>query len=281
MAGGNAGTRIWRFAVWHVWCRPDTESLVQHGGHAVATIDAGQERPDTGAATDALSAAEAVAREANEHRTLAGAARDAIRDLAGEHRDLSQVHVRTLEDADTWTTVADRCNGRTPPKVSLQRWVLSAYLEEICVFANKRLGSMTGGRFRLSVHRDREWGGGKAGLGLRVHDTYTGQDREVSTLSGGETFQASLALALGVTDSVATHTGGVRLDTLFVDEGFGILDSEALQLAMNELDRLREGGRAVGLISHVGGLRERIRLGIEVHPSDRGSALRVGTVAPA
>ena len=242
--------------------------------------DLPEERPDTGAATDALSAAEAVAREANEHRTLAGAARDAIRDLAAEHRDLSQVHVRTLADASTWTTVADRCNGRTPPKVSLQRWVLSAYLEEICVFANKRLGSMTGGRYRLSVHRDREWGGGKAGLGLRVHDTYTGQDREVSTLSGGETFQASLALALGVADVVATHTGGVRLDTLFVDEGFGTLDSEALQLAMNELDRLREGGRAVGLISHVGDLRERIRLGIEVHPSDRGSTVRVGAISP-
>ncbi len=177
--------------------------------------------------------------------------------------------------------MADRCSGRTPPKVSLQRWVLSAYLEEICEFANKRLRSMTGGRYRLSVHRDREWGGGKAGLGLRVHDAYTGQDRGISTLSGGETFQASLALALGVADVVATHTGGVRLDTLFVDEGFGTLDSEALQLAMNELDRLREGGRTVGLISHVGGLRERIRLGIEVHPSDRGSALRVGTVAPA
>lgn len=103
--------------------------------------DLPEERPDTGAATDALSAAEAVGREANEHRTLAGAARDAIRDLAGEHRDLSQVHARTLADADTWTTVADRCNGRTPPKVSLQRWVLSAYLEEICVFANTRLGS--------------------------------------------------------------------------------------------------------------------------------------------
>ena len=243
--------------------------------------DLPEERPDTGAATDALTAATAAAREATEHRTLAGAARDAIGELAGKHRELSKVHVRALADAGTWTTVADRCNGRTPPKVSLQRWVLSVYLEEICVFANKRLGSMTGGRYRLSVHRDREWGGGKAGLGLRVHDTYTGQDREVSTLSGGETFQASLALALGVADVVATHTGGVRLDTLFVDEGFGTLDSEALQLAMNELDRLREAGRTVGLISHVGGLRERIRLGIEVHPSDRGSTVRVGAVTPA
>ena len=239
-----------------------------------------EERPDTGAAANALSAADAVAREANRHLTLAGAARDETHELASRHRDLNEVYARTLANASTWKTVADRCNGRTPPKVSLQRWVLSAYLEEICVFANKRLGSMTGGRYRLSVHREREWRGVKAGLGLRVRDTFTGQDREVSTLSGGETFQASLSLALGVADVVAARTGGVRLDTLFVDEGFGTLDSEALQLAMNELDRLREAGRAVGLISHVGGLRERIRLGIEVRPSDRGSALRVGAVSP-
>ena len=175
--------------------------------------------------------------------------------------------------------MADRCNGRTPPKVSLQRWVLSAYLEEICTFANRRLGSMTGGRYRLSVNRDRARGGGKAGLGLRVHDTYTGSEREVSTLSGGETFQASLSLALGVADVVTAHAGGVRLDALFVDEGFGTLDSEALQLAMDELDRLREGGRTVGLISHVGELRERIRTGIEITASDHGSEVRVGAIA--
>ena len=185
-----------------------------------------------------------------------------------------------LADAELWSTIADRCNGRTPPKVSLQRWVLSAYLEEICVFANLRLVSMTGGRYRLSVHRDREWHNAKAGLGLRVHDTHTGSQREVSTLSGGETFQASLSLALGVADVVTAHTGGVHLDALFVDEGFGTLDSEALQLAMDELDRLREGGRTVGLISHVGELRERIRTGIEVRPTDSGSAISVGAVTP-
>ena len=100
-----------------------------------------------------------------------------------------------------------------------------------------------------------------------------------STLSGGETFQASLSLALGVADVVTSHTGGVRLDALFVDEGFGTLDSEALQLAMDELDRLREGGRTVGLISHVGELRERIRTGIEVTATDHGSEVRVGAIA--
>ena len=237
------------------------------------------ERPDTDAPADALADAEAAARAANDHRTITVEAHTAISGWAADHRGHGKTYATALAEAELWSTVADRCNGRTPPKVSLQRWVLSAYLEEICTAANRRLGSMTGGRYRLSVHRDRAWGGGKAGLGLRVHDTYTAREREVSTLSGGETFQASLSLALGVADVVTAHAGGMRLDALFVDEGFGTLDSEALQLAMDELDRLREGGRTVGLISHVSELRERIRTGIEVTAIAHGSEIRVGAIA--
>ena len=236
-------------------------------------------RPDTAAAVDTAAVVGAAARDANDRRTRAADADERHQGWAAEHRRRSEAHTRALADAELWSTIADRCNGRTPPKVSLQRWVLSAYLEEICVFANRRLGSMTGGRFQLSVHRDRERHNANAGLGLRVHDTHTGSQREVSTLSGGETFQASLSLALGVADVVTAHTGGVHLDALFVDEGFGTLDSEALHLAMDELDRLREGGRTVGLISHVSELRERIRTGIEVRPTDSGSAISVGAVA--
>ena len=97
-------------------------------------------------------------------------------------------------------------------------------------------------------------------------------------MSGGETFQASLALALAVADAVEQHSGGVRLDTLFIDEGFGSLDPDALELAMDELDKLRSGGRMVGLISHVGGLKERVHTGIEVTPTAGGSTLRVGEI---
>ena len=241
--------------------------------------DLPDERPDTDTSAGTLSDAEAAARDANDRRTIAAEAHTAISGWATDHREHGKTYATALAEAELWLVVANRCNGRTPPRVSLQRWVLSAYLEEICTFANRRLGSMTGGRYRLSVNRDRARGGGKAGLGLRVHDTYTGSEREVSTLSGGETFQASLSLALGVADVVTAHAGGVRLDALFVDEGFGTLDSEALQLAMDELDRLREGGRTVGLISHVGELRERIRTGIEVTATDHGSEVRVGTIA--
>ena len=241
--------------------------------------DLPDERPDTDAPADTLADAEAAARAANDRRTITAEAHTAIGGWGADHRGRSKTYATALAEAELWSTVADRCNGRTPPKVSLQRWVLSAYLEEICTAANRRLGSMTGGRYRLSVHRDRAWGGGKAGLGLRVHDTYTAREREVSTLSGGETFQASLSLALGVADVVTAHAGGMRLDALFVDEGFGTLDSEALQLAMDELDRLREGGRTVGLISHVSELRERIRTGIEVTAIAHGSEIRVGAIA--
>jgi exonuclease SbcC len=166
--------------------------------------------------------------------------------------------------------------GRRGDRVSLQRWVLASYLSEICDIANQRLRAMSSGRYALSVQTHANRRAGKAGLDLAVHDAFTGEQRPVQSLSGGETFQASLALALAVAESVQAHAGGVRLDALFIDEGFGSLDPDALELAMDELDRLRAGGRMVGLISHVGALRERIHTGIEVRPGNAGSTLRVG-----
>jgi exonuclease SbcC len=183
------------------------------------------------------------------------------------------------ERAQLLSAVADRCQGKAAPFISLQRWVLSAYLAEICRHANQRLELMTSGRYQLRLTDEGGRGGRNAGLALRVLDAYTGEEREVSSLSGGETFQASLALALGVADTVQAHTGGVHLDALFIDEGFGTLDPDNLQLAMDELDRLREGGRMIGIISHVGALRERIRCGIEVVASDQGSRVVVGSTA--
>ena len=97
----------------------------------------------------------------------------------------------------------------------------------------------------------------------------------MNSLSGGETFQASLALALAVADTVEAKAGGLHLEALFIDEGFGTLDPENLQLAMDELDRLREGGRMIGIISHVGALKERIRAGIEVRAGEHGSTAQV------
>lgn len=237
-------------------------------------------RPDTAAAAERLLAADGARTRALERRTRAEAARSDLQRLAQRHRQAAAGLEQHRERAELVGRVAERCLGRSHPHISLQRWVLSAYLEEICRFANLRLDLMTAGRYQLRLSDVEGRRGVKAGLGLRVLDAYTGEEREVSSLSGGETFQASLALALGVADTVQAHSGGLALETLFIDEGFGSLDPDNLQLAMDELDRLRQGGRLVGIISHVGALRERIRQGIEVIAGERGSRVLVGGPAP-
>src|SRR3954469_19703976 len=133
---------------------------------------------------------------------------------------------------------------------------------------------MTSGRYSL-VHTDARRGGARSGLGLLARDTWTGQDRDTSTLSGGETFLASLALALGLTDVVTAEAGGARIEALFVDEGFGTLDEQTLDEVMDVLAGLREGGRIVGLVSHVAELRQRIPAQVEVRKGRTGSALAV------
>jgi exonuclease SbcC len=243
--------------------------------------DLPHERPDAGGAAAQVAAAQQAKDLAVDRRSRVHAAHARIDQLAHEHRELLATVVPLESDAVLHEAVANRCAGKVAPKVSLQRWVLATYLEAICEHANRRLASMTAGRYQLVVDRAGGHAGARAGLDLTVHDAHTGTHRPVSDLSGGETFQASLALALGVADSVEARTGGVRLDALFIDEGFGTLDAEVLQLALDELDGLRAGGRMVGVISHVGALRERIRTGIEVTSTDRGSSVRVGAVTAA
>jgi exonuclease SbcC len=236
-------------------------------------------RPDTAAAEARLASADGARTHALERRTRAQSARQELHRLLDRHSAAVAELGQRRERADRLSSVADRCLGRSHPHISLQRWVLSAYLEEICRYANLRLELMTAGRYQLRLSDVEGRRGVKAGLGLRVLDAYTGEEREVSSLSGGETFQASLALALGVADTVQAHSGGVALETLFIDEGFGTLDPDNLQLAMDELDRLRQGGRMVGIISHVGALRERIRQGMEVIAGETGSRVLVGPTA--
>ena len=238
-----------------------------------------EQRPDTAAAEAAEAAADGERTTAVERHSEARGAEDDIHRLGEEHRRLAAELADQQARAERIGAVADRCQGKLHPYISLQRWVLSAYLDDICTYANQRLDLMTSGRYQLRLTDAGGRGGRNAGLNLRVRDAFTGEEREVTSLSGGETFQASLALALGVADTVQAHSGGVHLDALFVDEGFGSLDPDNLQLAMDELDRLREGGRLIGVISHVAGLRERIRSGIEVIASDQGSTLRVGRTA--
>ncbi|WP_371581867.1 AAA family ATPase [Streptomyces sp. NBC_01314] len=158
-------------------------------------------------------------------------------------------------------------------KMRLEAYVLAARLEQVAAAATVRLQRMSSGRYTL-VHSDDRAGRGRSGLGLHVVDAWTGRERDTATLSGGETFFASLALALGLADVVTDEAGGVRLDTLFIDEGFGSLDDQTLDEVLDVLDALRERDRSVGIVSHVADLRRRVHAQLEVVKERTGSVVR-------
>ncbi len=168
--------------------------------------------------------------------------------------------------------------GANTLRMTLSSFVLAARLEEVAAAASERLLKMTSGRYSL-VHTDARRGAGRSGLGLLACDGWTGVDRDTSTLSGGETFLASLALALGLANVVTAEAGGTRIEALFVDEGFGSLDEDTLEEVMTVLDGLREGGRMVGIVSHVAELRQRIPAQVRVRKGQAGSHLTVRTRA--
>ncbi|MGS2806380.1 AAA family ATPase [Nocardia sp. MW-W600-9] len=183
-------------------------------------------------------------------------------------------------DFDELATLADVVAGRgeNNRRMSLRSYVLAARLEEVAVAGSLRLRRMSGGRYEF-VHSDKAGPRGRrGGLGLDVRDDYTGAVRSAKTLSGGETFMASLALALGLADVVAAEAGGLVLDTLFIDEGFGSLDADTLDAVMGVLDELRAGGRVVGVVSHVDEMRQRIPSRLHVLRGRTGSHLQA-TVA--
>jgi len=166
-------------------------------------------------------------------------------------------------------------SGSNRRAIPLASWVLLERFAEVLVFANQRLEHMSGGRYALVRVDDEKQTARRRGLGLGVVDRLGGEaTRDPRTLSGGETFYVSLALALALADVVTTESGGIAMETLFVDEGFGSLDPEALQDVLAELSRLRAGGRTVGIVSHVEELRRQIPDQIRVGRDDRGSRLR-------
>ncbi|MBQ3423323.1 MAG: SMC family ATPase, partial [Romboutsia sp.] len=167
--------------------------------------------------------------------------------------------------------LADLANGRKSPYISFERYILASYFEDIIEAANIRLEKMTGDRFSLIRKTTKSKGAGQKGLELEIYDNYTDSSRDVSSLSGGESFKASLSLALGLSDVVQSNAGGVCLDTMVVDEGFGTLDPQSLDNAIDSLLELQRGGRLVGIISHVEELKERIDAKLEVTSSSKGS----------
>lgn len=170
-------------------------------------------------------------------------------------------------------TLSEVATGKNKYSISFHRFVLTAMLDDVLRQASERLKQMSDSRYLLQISGEKR-SRGASGLELEVNDLWTDAPRGVKTLSGGEVFYTSLALALGLADVVQSYAGGIRLDTMFIDEGFGSLDAETLDRAILTLENLKEGGRLVGIISHVDSLRERIPTRLEVTAETHGSRAR-------
>ena len=202
-------------------------------------------------------------------------------DLFVKKRENEEIYWRVMQLNESMKVLEERYNlighlyditkGQNSFRITFERYVLAAFLDDILREANVRLRKMTSGRFQLLRKTDRAKGNAQSGLELLVFDQYTGQERHVKTLSGGESFKASLSLALGLADVVQNYAGGVSLETMFIDEGFGTLDPESLDQAIEALMDIQNSGRLVGIISHVPELKERIDARLEVIAGQTGS----------
>ncbi len=234
----------------------------------------GVEPPALDRLTDrALAAADAARSARSEAATLLAAAQTAEKQL-GRLRELLAEGERLTERYASVGALSDAANRRNPRNLSLQSYILGALLDEVLAAASERLLRMTRSRYTLERSEARLGRRQAAGLEILAYDAWTGASRPVTTLSGGEKFMASLSLALGLAEVVQAQSGGIRLETIFVDEGFGSLDDDSLDLALATLMTLNEGGRLVGIISHVAELKERIDARLEVSTTTSGSSAR-------
>lgn len=237
------------------------------------------QRPD---ATD-------LERRAHETRATADAASNALSQISG-HVELARSNLHDAEAINAGSgeaidrrnelqSLAKTCDGQGPKRIALETWVLAGELERVAAAANHHLEKMTNGRYRIERSDDSGHGGRQSGLDLRVLDAHTGASRRPGSLSGGEQFQASLALALGLADVIG-HGGtanGRVFEALFVDEGFGSLDPDSLDQAVDALSKIQASGRTVGVITHVEAMKESLPIGIRVDrlADGKGSTLTV------
>jgi exonuclease SbcC len=224
----------------------------------------------TAARTDAETQVKALATEQGAVKSRCDSVRQAITaiDAYRQESDRQEQQLKIVGN------LANQASGANPKRITLQRYVLASLFEEVALAASARLSRMSRGRYHLRRSTTVDDARRGAGLDLEVTDDFTGFHRPASTLSGGETFLASLSLALGLSDVVLAQSGGRYLDTLFIDEGFGTLDPETLDIAMDTLVRLNEQGRMVGIISHVAELKEQIPRRLEVLAGRSGSRVR-------
>lgn len=223
------------------------------------------------------------ARDADLAAGLASRCLASLRGIRAEYEELAGSARQPAERAQMLAGLADAAAGRgeNTYRMSLNSYVLAARLEQVALAASERLVAMSDGRYLLQHTDAKAARGAKSGLGLEVVDQWTGFRRDTSTLSGGESFMASLSLALGLADVVQQEAGGVEIETLFVDEGFGSLDEQSLEQVMDALEGLRDGGRVVGLVSHVAEMKQRIGAQLQVLKGRNGSTLRISDAAEA
>ncbi|MBT2250058.1 SMC family ATPase [Arthrobacter sp. BHU FT2] len=270
-AGQDEAARVWELLA--------AEDIVR----ALDEQSAGFEPDDSRLAVLEEQAADAreQARQADLAAGLASRCLASLAAIGKEYETLAGSAREPAERAQMLAGLADAAAGRgeNTYRMSLNSYVLAARLEQVAVAASERLVAMSDGRYLLQHTDAKAARGAKSGLGLEVVDQWTGYRRDTSTLSGGESFMASLSLALGLADVVQQEAGGVEIETLFVDEGFGSLDEQALEQVMDALEGLRDGGRVVGLVSHVGGMKQRIGTQLQVIKRRNGSTLRISETA--
>ena len=238
----------------------------------------GQEEDRLEAATAELAQADAAARQAASAQARTAESHEHLRRAVDGVEQAATAYEEAAGSSADLIRVANLARGENQAGTPLATWVLQARFEEVLVFANERLSQMSSGRYELiRVAEETSQRRRRKGLGLAVVD-HLGDERtrDPRTLSGGETFYVSLSLALALADVVSAESGGVSLETLFIDEGFGTLDADTLQAVMAQIDHLRAGGRTVGIVSHVAELRDQIAERIAVRRvASGGSTLKV------
>ena len=237
-------------------------------------------RPDIDEITKQANLADASSQEASDTANTVKNALAQIRAAYKEIRSIGPKIKRQESEANKARAIAnvfEKGAGVNSGQLSLEVWVQRTLFEEVCLVANTQLRTLSNYRYSLTL--EQENGGVSkrhaSGLDIYVLDSHSGTTRPVHTLSGGEQFLASLALALSLAEVVQQHAGGIELPCLFIDEGFGGLDLEALDLAINVLSGLHAAGRTVGIITHVETMQEQLPIGIRVQKSDHGSTLEI------
>jgi|688.fasta_scaffold83887_2 exonuclease SbcC len=249
---------------------------------AIGTEPVPKDRPDLDDLSERLQAAESASKELASHVTeieLASKQIDSARKVISTIEAAIEGKASNYRKAESIAAVFEKGAGGPSGQLSLEMWVQRTRFEEVCLVANTQLRELSANRYSLTLEQE-EGGVAKSrgsGLDIYVLDSYTGYTRPVQSMSGGEQFIASLALALALAEVVQRHAGGIELPCLFIDEGFGSLDLESLDRAIEVLGKIHAAGRTVGIITHVETMQQQLPIGIRVNKTDQGSTLEVLT----